>query len=152
MSKTTKSPLRKLQSPLRFLLASIQRLEEIANFLLFYASRNLVTKTKVGPYPYRSHLQSLRILSGPSNVLQDSRMTLWRHIRGWSTFRAGRDLKIYMQLPLCIHGSSIMSRTTKTPLRSLQRPLRLHDDALETHRRWRTSWLHRDLKINIQQH
>merc|ERR1711940_328117 len=86
VSKTTKTPLRKLQSPLRFLLASIQRLEEIANFLLFYASRNLVTKTKVGPYPYRSHLQSLRILSGTSNVLQDSRMTLWRHIRDGALF------------------------------------------------------------------
>ena len=40
-------------------------------------------------------------------------------------------------------------KTTKTPLRNLQRPLRLHDDALETHRRWSTSQAGRDLKIDM---
>ena len=89
MSFATTTPIQKsswdpVYRPLRFLQASIQRLEEMANFLLFYASRNLVTKTKVGPYPYRSHLQPLRLLSGTSNVLQDSMMTKWRHIGdGW---------------------------------------------------------------------
>ena len=44
-------------------------------------------------------------------------------------------------------GASTMSKTTNTPLRNLQRPLRLHDDALETHGIWSTSQAGRDLKI-----
>ena len=41
-------------------------------------------------------------------------------------------------------------KATKTPLRNLQRPLRLHDDALETHRRWSAFGIGRDLKIYMQ--
>ena len=44
-----------------------------------------------------------------------------------------------------------MSKTTKTPVRNLQRLLRLHDDALETHRRWSISRAGRYLKIDMQQ-
>ena len=49
--------------------------------------------------------------------------------------QAARALKIDTDLPGCILGTSIMSKTTKTPLRNPQRPLRLQgwhlDDALE---------------------
>ena len=43
-----------------------------------------------------------------------------------------------------------MSNIVKTPLRNLQRPPRLHDDALETHRRWSTFQAGRELKIDMQ--
>ena len=39
--------------------------------------------------------------------------------------QAARALKIDTDLPGCILGTSIMSKTTKTPLRNPQRPLRL---------------------------
>ena len=42
-----------------------------------------------------------------------------------TTFQEGRDLKIDTLLPWFILGTSIMSKTNKTPLRNLQRPLRL---------------------------
>ena len=42
-----------------------------------------------------------------------------------------------------------MSKTTKIPLRNPQRPLRLHDEALETHRRWTTFKEGKDLKIDM---
>ena len=80
-------------------------------------------------------------------------MTLgWRsgEPRRWTTFKDGRDLKIDMQLPWCIPGTSITSKTTKTPLRNLLRPLRLHDDTLETHRRWSNFQVGRDFKIHMQ--
>ena len=80
-------------------------------------------------------------------------MTLgWRsgEPRSWSTSQASIELKNDMQLPWSILRSSIMSKTTKTPLRNLQRPFRLHDDALETHRRWSISQEGRDKKIDMQ--
>ena len=46
-------------------------------------------------------------------------------------------------------GASTMSKTTNTPLRNLQRPLRLYDDTMETHRRWSTSQEHRGMKIDM---
>ena len=88
----------------------------------------------------------LRNLQRPLRLHDDALETC----RRWSTFQIGRDLKIYMQLPLCALGSSIMSKATKTPLRNLQCPLRLHDDALETRRRWSTFQIGRDLKIYMQ--
>ena len=57
---------------------------------------------------------------------------------------------IDMKLPGCILEASTISKTTKAPLRNLQRPLRLHDDALETHRRWSISQEGRDKKIDMQ--
>ena len=80
-------------------------------------------------------------------------VAIWKAFRAtkwsWTTFQDGRDLKIDTELPSCILGASLMSKTTKTPLRNLQRPLRLHDDALETHGRWSTSQAGRDLKIDM---
>ena len=66
-----------------------------------------------------------RLLSGTSNVLLDSMMTLWRHI-----------------------GDGALPRKVKiwTPVRNFQR-LQLHDDALEKHRRWNTSQAGRHLKM-----
>ena len=39
--------------------------------------------------------------------------------------KTARALKIDIDLPGCIQGTFIMSKTTKTPLRNHQRPLRL---------------------------
>ena len=58
-------------------------------------------------------------------------------------------MKIDMKLPGCILGAYSISKITKTPFRNLQRPFRLHDDALETHRRGSTSQAGTDLKIDI---
>ena len=69
----------------------------------------------------------LRNLQHPLRLQDDALET---H-RRWSTSQAGRDLKIDTRLPWCILGASTMSKTIKTPLKSLQRPLRLHDDFLE---------------------
>ena len=88
----------------------------------------------------------LRNLQHPLRLQDDALET---H-RRWSTSQAGRDLKIDMQLPWCILETSTMSKTIKTPLKNLQRPLRLHDDALETHRRWSTFQIGKDLKIYMQ--
>ena len=53
----------------------------------------------------------------------------------WTTFLDSRYLKIYMWLPSCILGASVMSKTTKTPLRNHQHLLRIQgwhlDDTLE---------------------
>ena len=55
--------------------------------------------------------------------------------RSWTTFLDSRYLKIYMWLPSCILGASVMSKTTKTPLRNHQHLLRIQgwhlDDTLE---------------------
>ena len=63
----------------------------------------------------------LRNLQHPLRLQDDALET---H-RRWSTSQAGRDLKIDTRLPWCILGASTMSKTIKTPLKSLQRPLRL---------------------------
>ena len=59
------------------------------------------------------------------------------------------NLKMYMQLPLCILEAFTILKTTKTPLRNLQRPPRLQDDAMVTNRRGTTSQEGRDLKIDM---
>jgi hypothetical protein len=68
--------------------------------------------------------------------------------RRWSTFRAGRDLKMDMQLPWCILGTSIMSKTNKTPLRNLHRPLKLLGGRSGELRCYTPSQDGRDLKVN----
>ena len=72
--------------------------------------------------------------------------------RRWRTSWLHRDLKINIQQHYYVTKIFIMSESTQTPVRNLQRPPRLQDDIMETHRRWWTSWLHRDLKINIHPH
>ena len=81
--------------------------------------------------------------------LQDDKMETHRR---WRTSWLHRDLKINIQQHQYVTRPFIMSESMQTPVRNLQRPPRLHDDKMETHRRWRTSWLHRDLKINTHPH
>jgi hypothetical protein len=90
----------------------------------------------------------LRLLWGTPSVLLDSMMTLLETHWRWSTSQAGRDLKIDMQLPWCILGTSIMSKTNKTPLRNLHRPLKLLGGRSGELRCYTTSQDGRDLKIN----
>ena len=62
--------------------------------------------------------------------------------------QAARAMKIDTHLPGCILDTSSMSKTTKTPLRNHQRPLRIHEDVLETHRRLDISQAARAMKID----
>ena len=80
--------------------------------------------SKTTKTPLRNHQRPLR--------LQEDFLETHRRL-GISL--AARGLKIDTELPRRILGTFIMSKTTKTPLRNLQRPLRLHgwrfNDALE---------------------
>ena len=58
-------------------------------------------------------------------------------------------MKIDMKLPGCILETPTISKTAKAPLRNLQQPLRLHNDAMETHRGWSNSQAGIDLKIDM---
>ena len=148
MSKTTKTPLRNLQCPLRL---HDDALETQRRWTTFQEGRDLKINMNL-PGCILETSTVLRTIKTPLwNFQHHLRLdddTLETH-RRWSTFQEGRDLKIDMKLPGCIQEASTISETTKTPLRNLQRPPGLHDDALETHRRWSTFQASRDLKIDM---
>ena len=101
-----------------------------------------------------------RVLSGTSSVLLDSMMTLWRHIGDGSLLGKVELCKLICSFldvslgpPLCQKLprllSRLLSKPTNTPSRNNQRPLRLHDEALEMHSSRTTYEESRDLKIDM---
>ena len=76
-----------------------------------------------------------RLLSGTTSVLLDSTMMIWRHIGNGAFPGQVEIFKFICSFLDVILERSTISKTTKTPLRIFQRPLRFQgwhlDDSLE---------------------
>ena len=147
--KNTKTPLRNLQHPLWLHNDALETPKRWSTFQdgidmkiymqlsrCFLGTSNMSNTTNT---PLRN-LQHPRRLQGGhlEDTLKNQRVgPLASNAEIWKFIHSFLDV---------ILQTSNMSRTTKTPLRNLQRPLRLQDDVLETHRRLSTFQECRDLK------
>ena len=149
MSESIQTPLRNPQRPPRL---QGDKMETHRRWRTSWLHRDL--KINIHPqYVTRPFIMSestqttVRNLQRPPRLHEDKMET---HLR-WRTAQLYIGLKIIMHPHQYATRPFIMSKTTQTPVINLQRLLRLQDDKLDTHKRWKTSWLHRDLKINRHQ-